>query len=425
MEGPSGEDDGTGPAQGPNPAPSDPSPDSLGDANAPPGRRRLGIVLGGVVVVAIVLVGLALYGGLGSQFDPLSHSPTSSVDSLGFEQAYGDANATAAATPGSWGLVSAFGLDVLPGGGSPLPGPNSTSVCHPVPVPPIVNAAPGNAENGLSPYWVFTFESTTNDSLLGMTVIHGQVGTVTTTPPDIHCDGTTRAGTLAPTSEIEDSPNAVASLRNLSGFLTQFPNSTVVFALGDAPFETSSVSGTAAWGIEASPCFAGNLSDGSDQGIGSPVYIGGTNATASRVLYDLGHDGLGHCAFPGTLGAALTLNASDDVVELPHAFDFVEGIATISAPVEASSFHPVILPGSFSGQTTAELSGGLLGFDVTNATGGVVANYSFSSSTWTTGGSVQLAVGDSLTVEAATDLGGNGLALVGNAPTTGDVGWVL
>ncbi|MCI4327442.1 MAG: hypothetical protein L3K16_07405 [Thermoplasmata archaeon] len=149
------------------------------------------------------------------------------------------------------------------------------------------------------------------------------------------------------------------------------------------------------------------------------------NATAARVLYDLGHAGLGQCALPGTLGAALQLNGSDTVVDLVHSFDFVEGIVHVTGTIEASSFHPGILPGPFSNRTVAELSADLLEFVVTNASGAVVANSSLASSAWTTGGSVALVVGDTFTVETTTYVGGNGVTLVGNAPTTGDVGWVL
>jgi hypothetical protein len=400
--------------------PLDPSPN---DGTVAPSRRRLWVgVVAVAAVVVLVVVGLSFTGQLGSRYDPLAPAPAT-TNALSFSEAYGAANGSVGNEDGSWALVAALGVDVPVGGADPfgLVNPANDS-CVPGGIPTVVDSAPGDVAKGISPYWTFTYESLTNDSALSVAVIDGTAQILGTTPPESHCLGAGRAGTLAPPGEIEDSPQAVQSLPNLTAFLGTFPSSTVLLSLSDEGGELGRVSGTAVWFVEASPCFGDGSSVALYSAVGDPGYVGEANATVTHIFADDSEAGFGSCEVPGTLGTSLGLNRSTDVSPTATGFGYVTGIGSVNGSLTASSFHPAVFPSIYDPAPAGQLSSDLVGFQVTSSTGAALANYSFASGSWTSGGSVTLEVGDSLQLETTIQTSGASLVLVANAPSTGELG---
>jgi hypothetical protein len=397
-------------------APLDASPN---DGTIPPSRRRLWVVVGAVVVVVLLVVGLSFTGQLGSRYDPLAPAPAT-TGALSFSEAYGAANGSVGNESGSWALVGALGVDVPVGGADPFGLANDS--CAPGGIPTVVDSASGDVAKGISPYWTFTYESLTNDSALSVAVIDGTAQILGTTPPDSHCLGGGRAGTLAPPGEIEDSPQAVQSLPNLTAFLGTFPSSTVLFSLSDEGGELGRVSGTAVWFLEASPCFGEGSSVALYSAAGDPGYVGEANATVTHIFADDSEAGFGSCEVPGTLGTSLGLNPYTDVIPTATGFGYLTGIGSVNGSLTASAFHPSVFPSIYDPAPAGQLSSDLVGFQVTSSTGAALANYSFASESWTSGGSVALEEGDSLELETTIQTSGASLVLVANAPSTGELG---
>lgn len=389
----------------------------------PPTRRRLGIAITVVAIVVVVLLGLSFTGLLGSRYDLLAPKSSAGV-SVSFSQALEAANGSVQAQGGSWGLIQAEGFDVPGNGVYPFVPPNSSSPCYAGGLPTFANSAPGDAAKGLSPYWLFGFESTTNLSILGVAVVNGQAQVIGASPPISSCEGALRFGFLAPAGSIEDSPAAVESLANLTSFVGSFPNSTVVFFLSDIPGEIGKVSGTASWLIEASPCFS---VPANGPPAGDPEYLGSTNGTTSHVYLDEQLPGFGACETPGTLGPALHLSASVRVTSpFVGGTGYVDAVKSVNGTLTPSEFHPAVFPGAFfGGYPAGAFAPGNLNFSVLNSTNASIANYNFTTGSWTFGASVAIVVGDSLELDVGGALESASLVLVANAPTTGQIGIFL
>lgn len=420
------------------PTPSDRSADSeslveptmhpgAGEGPRRPSRRHLWVAIAVVAVVILVVLGLSLTGLLGSRYDLLG--PKSAPgESVTFSEAYDAANATAQSQGGAWGLVDAAGFDIVAGGAFKLPQQNDTSSpCYAGAVPALANSASGDAAKGLSPYWVFGFESTTNLSLLGVVVVNGQAQFIGTTPADHPCDGPARVGLLASPSSIEDSPKLVHSLSNLTPFLGAYSNSSVLFSLTDEGGGASGkISGTAFWTVGADPCYGGLSSGASLQSAGDPEYLGGTNATAGTVALDESLPGYGACETPGTLSPALHLSATVGVTNpITGGTNYTDVVTSVNGSFGAVAFHPRVYPGPFGTYAANAFASSQLSFSVLNATGASVVSYNFTTEQWGFGGEYQIVAGDSLVLHSEGSLETASLVLIGDPPLTGQIGIFL
>ncbi|MCI4367069.1 MAG: hypothetical protein L3K08_04905 [Thermoplasmata archaeon] len=374
-------------------------------------------------MVVLVVLGLSFTGLLGSRFNLLAPKSSGST-SVSFFQAVETANSSVQAQGGSWGLIQAEGFDVPGSGPYPFLPPNSSSPCYIGGLPTFANSAPGDAAKGLSPYWLFGFESTANLSVLSVAVVNGQAQVIGASPTLTACEPALRYGLLAPAASIEDSPAAVQSLPNLTRFVGSFPNSAVVFLLSDIPGEIGKLSGTASWLIEASPCLS---APAIGPPAGDPEYLGGTNGTTSHVYVDEQFLGFGACETPGTLGPALQLSHSVRVTSpFVGGTGYRDAVRGVNGTLTPSAFHPAVFPGEFfGGYPAGAFAPGNLNFSVLNGTNVSIANYNFTTSSWTYGASVAIVAGDSLELDAGGALEAASLVLVANAPTTGQIGIFL
>ncbi|HEV2315962.1 MAG TPA: hypothetical protein VGV89_00070 [Thermoplasmata archaeon] len=386
------------------------------------------MVVAALVIVAIVVAAL-FYLGIHSSPStagkaPPSHGPPP-VPGASFQDAYAAANASAqSGGSGPWGLVSATGLAMPANATLPVANSSSSPACHlasPIQVP---GTPMSDRDQGRATFWGFTFEDASGNNFLDISVIGGKAAIASSFLASANCLGRGPIGTLPPSSEVMDSAALVTTLQNLTPFLFSYPNATIELDLSDEPGATGRVSGTAFWLLGAEPC-ASPVDPFALVEPGDPGYLGAVNATGHAVLLDRFSWGFGQCELPGTLGANLTLSpVSQESTD--GQWQYLLSVTAAGGAVTPSSFQPRVfsaLPpvGLWVGgpSNPAALA---VDLEVLGTTSAQVANYSYSTDSWTTGGSVPLVAGDKLVLQVSGPLPPASLVLVATPPMSGQIG---
>lgn len=421
------------PAAAPEPAPepADGAPwEAPPEEAAPPEgsaspRRKLVAV---AVAVGVALAGigaLALFVAPGHPFSLTpSPPPGSGAAAVTFQQAYNESDASVSAVGGGpWTLVTAAGFD-SPTGFTFLTPNNSAPGCAisgSIPSVPASSSAEILAES--SPFWTLGFIAASTNSTLSTVVTGTGVDVYGPTDPTAHCEGPYRPGTLVPIGEIPDSSTVVSSLTNLSTFVADYAGVTAVFSLSDEGGGIGRISDQAIWAVSATPC--ANSSDpfglATSLGLGDPVYYGGLNATHPRPLVDEIVPGIGSCEFAGTLGPALTLGFNPTYTTLATGVGATFAIRTLNRTVTTAMFHPVVVPIGPQSGLGGNYTPSQLDFRVLEANGSTVAEYNFTSRSWSSGTGLALTLTDQLELILPDVDRPQALVLVGDGSLAGDV----